>query len=273
MCRRPSTSRKLQQLISFLTILLPTLISINTHQASAQPFIYVGCSQTKFEPDSPFQYNLNSLLSSIVSSSSQTSYNSFSVGNGTGSDPHDSTAVYGLYQCRGDLDTSRCANCMRNAVGQLGLVCANCDGARLELDGCYVRYEKGDFLGKLDTALVFKKCSPQSSHEEEFFKRRDDVLADLESGTGFRVSSIGSVEGVGQCVGDLSGGDCSACLVDAVGKLKNVCGSALAADVFLSGCYARYWASGYYTTAPSGSSILSIFIFLLQHLKVTILRF
>lgn len=103
-----------------------------------------------------------------------------------------------------------------------------------------------DFLGRLDTSLMFKQCSKGVSNDVEFYRRRDDVLADLQTASGFRVSSSGLVEGFAQCLGDLSSSDCSACLAEAVGKLKNLCGSASASDVFLSKCYARYWASGYY---------------------------
>lgn len=107
-----------------------------------------------------------------------------------------------------------------------------------------------DFLGKLDTGLRYKKCSTKSvTNDVEFFRRRDDVLADVEGAIEYRVSSSGLVEGFGQCLGDLGAADCTACLVEAVVKLKSLCGLAVAADVFLGQCYARYWASGYYDTS------------------------
>lgn len=82
---------------------------------------------------------------------------------------------------------------------------------------------------------------------------------------GFKVSSSGSVEGYAQCLGDLSSSDCSACLVAAVAQLKNLCGSAAAADVYLGQCYARYWASGYYDRS---SGLLHASSFLHVILKV-----
>lgn len=127
-------------------------------------------------------------------------------------------------------------------------MCTNGYSGAIQLDGCLVRYDNINFLGKLDTMLEYKKCSKSSSNEGEFFQRRDDVLAELETGDGFRVRSVGTVEGFGQCVGDLNGDDCSTCLAEAVQKLKTVCGSSVAGDVFLSKCYARYWASGYYSS-------------------------
>ncbi|KAJ4956962.1 hypothetical protein NE237_013745 [Protea cynaroides] len=224
---------------------------LSSHQVKAYIFIYGGCSQEKYQPNSPFEANLNSLLSSIASSGSQSDFNNFAIGNNT-STPD--TAVYGLYQCRGDLKTTECARCTENVVRQITLLCPYCKGATLQLDGCFVRYESIDFLGKLDTNLMYKKCSRSTSNDAEFFRRRDDVLADLQTATSFRVSTLGLVEGVAQCLGDLSSADCSSCLSEAVSKLKNVCGAAAAADVYLGKCYAKYWASGYYDSSSDSST-------------------
>ncbi|KAJ9171249.1 hypothetical protein P3X46_014640 [Hevea brasiliensis] len=241
----------LLRLTSFF-LLLFIFLSNHRNLVQAQVFIYAGCSQEKYQPNSPFEGNLNSFLTSVVSSSSQASYNSFAIGNGT-SIPAEAI-VYGLHQCRGDLKTIDCSRCMESAVNQIGLVCPYSYGAALQLEGCYVRYEHNDFLGTLDTSLRYKKCSKSINNDAEFFRRRDDVIADLQTAMGFKVSSSGLVEGYAQCLGDLNSGDCSSCLADAVGMLKTLCGSAEAADVFLGQCYARYWASGYYDFASDSSN-------------------
>ncbi|MQL81303.1 hypothetical protein Taro_013767 [Colocasia esculenta] len=241
--------------LPFFLLLVASVITVRDHScvaAASSAFIYAGCSPAKSQPNTPFQANLIALLSSITTSSSQASYNSFAVGN-NGSTPPDA-AVYGLYQCRNDLSMPDCATCVASALGQLNLVCSYAFSAVLQLDGCLVRYSNDDFLGRPDTTPVFKKCSNGTTTDAEFFRRRDDVLGDLQNGVGFRVSSSGTVQGDGQCLGDLTTADCGACLVAAVGQLKNACGSALAADVFLGQCYARYWASGYYPDSAQDSS-------------------
>ncbi|XP_040991458.1 plasmodesmata-located protein 8-like [Juglans microcarpa x Juglans regia] len=235
-----------------LSSLFFLLFCLSSHGYPINVFIYAGCSQEKSQPNSPFEGNLNSFLTSVVSSSSQVSYNSFAVGNGSSTSPEGT--IYGLYQCRGDLKIFDCSKCIESAANQIGLVCPYSYGASLQLEGCYVRYEHVDFLGKLDTSLTHTKCSKSVSDDVEFFRRRDDVLADLQGAIGFRVSSSGLVQGFAQCAGDLNPTDCASCLADAVGKLKNVCGSAAAADVFLAQCYARYWASGYYNSASDSSN-------------------
>ncbi|XP_023547729.1 cysteine-rich repeat secretory protein 15-like [Cucurbita pepo subsp. pepo] len=220
----------------------------------AHLFIYAGCSNERYQQNSLFESNFNSLLSSMVSSSSQMNYNGYAIANDSSTQPEG--AIFGLYQCRGDMAMADCSKCIQNGVNQVHLACPYSYGASLQLEGCYVRYEHLDFLGKLDTSVRFKKCSSSSSNDVEFFRRRDDVLGDMQvgAGNGFRVSSSGLVQGYAQCLGDLSSQDCSSCLADAVGKLKSLCGSAAAADVFLGQCYARYWASGFYPNSSVSSS-------------------
>ncbi|CAL0304646.1 unnamed protein product [Lupinus luteus] len=241
-----STHRIILTLIlSSLLFPFSSILSIHGYPTRANIFIYAGCSQEKYQPNSPFETNLNSFLSSVISSSSQTIYNSFVIGNDSSAASEGS--IFGLYQCRGDLQPIDCSKCVARLVNQIGLVCPYTLGAYLQLDGCYIRYEHSDdFLGKVDTSIRYKKCSNTASSDTEFFRRRDDVFAYLESANGFRVSSSGLVQGFAQCFGDLTVSDCTSCIADAVGKLKSLCGPAAAADVFLGQCYARYWASGYY---------------------------
>ena len=251
-----STRKTILVLRLLCLLFLSSSFSSHGYPDKAHIFIYAGCSQEKYQPNSPFEANVNSFLASLASSSSQVSYNSLAIGNG--SSPQADGSIYGLFQCRGDLKILDCSQCIQSAVTQIGLVCPYSFGASLQLEGCYIRYEHVDFLGKLDTSLRHTKCSKSSvSSDVDFFRRRDDVLADLQGTTGFRVSSSGLVEGFAQCLGDLNPTDCSSCLADAVGKLKTVCGSASASDVYLAQCYARYWASGYYDSS-SGTTPLSL---------------
>lgn len=233
-------------------ILLFIIVAFFPYLVKSRIFVYYGCSQEKFQPNTPFESNLNSLLSLFVSSSSQALYNSFAIGNDTNASPE--SAIYGLYQCRGDLRTLDCTKCIEGAVSQVGLVCPYSYSGSLQLDKCLVRFEHFDFLGKLDTNLRFKKCSKSESHDMQSLRRRDDILIELgETNQGFRVSSSSSIEGFSQCLGDLSPNDCNSCLGEAIAKLKNLCGSSKAGDVFLAQCYMRYWTSGYYDS-PSESS-------------------
>ncbi|KAL1543406.1 plasmodesmata-located protein 8-like [Salvia divinorum] len=234
--------------LSHLTLTLSIFLS----STDAHVFIYGGCSQDKYPPNSPYEPSKISLLSSLASSSSRTLYDATAVANDTASPPD--SAAYGLYQCRGDLSPHECASCIAGAINQIAVLCPDTYGASLQLDGCYLRYERADFLGRLDTGLRYRKCGVGGNVDGEFWRRRDDVLADLGGAAGFRVSATGAVEGYAQCLGDMAAGDCSECLAEAVAKVKMLCGAAAAADVFLAQCYVRYWESGYFTSSSSSES-------------------
>lgn len=237
---------KLQKL-SLYTFLFFTFFS---YFVRSHFFTYYGCSQEKYQPNTPYESNLNSLLASFVSSSSQTLYNSFAIGNDTNTPTN--SAIYGLYQCRGDLRTSECSECVKSAVSRVGIVCPYTYSGSMQFQECLVRYENYDFLGKLDTSLRYKKCSKIISHDVQSLKRRDDVLVELsEVDQGFRVSGAGLVQGFSQCLGDLNPDDCSSCLEEAGSKLESLCGSSEAGDVFLAQCYMRYWTAGYYESPSS----------------------
>ncbi|KAL8500357.1 hypothetical protein ACS0TY_020094 [Phlomoides rotata] len=234
-------------MIALITLSLFFFFSHITH---AHIFIYAGCSQQKYPPNSPYEANKNSLLSSIAAASSITLFNAFAVGN----DSTAGTAAYGVFQCRGDLKPRDCSTCVADSINQIELLCPDTYGANLQLDGCFLRYEDTDFLGKVESStLRYKKCSTSRSNDVEFLRRRDEVLSELQGAYGFRVSATGEVEGYAQCLGDLTAADCSGCLSEAVEKVKMLCGTAAAGDVFLTQCYVRYWEAGYYDSS-SGSS-------------------
>ncbi|KAL8137522.1 hypothetical protein V2J09_003523 [Rumex salicifolius] len=227
------------------------------HQSSAavDSFVYVGCSQAKFTPGTPYENSVDSILTSLVNSASYSSFNKFTVGgSGTGG------AVYGLFQCRPDLSNSDCSQCVARSVSQLGVLCANSAGAVLQLDGCLVRYDDVAFLGVEDKSLVSKKCGPQLGYgDSDELTHRDSVLGYLDGGGGaqsqlFRVSGSGNVQGVAECVGDLSAAECQDCLGEAIGRLKSDCGVAAWGDVYLAKCYARYSIGGSHAHSNSGSS-------------------
>lgn len=108
-----------------------------------------------------------------------------------------------------------------------------------------MKYDNSSFLGVEDKTVVLKKCGPSVGYEEEAMGRRDAVLGALVGASGgYRVGGAGKVQGVAQCVGDLSGSECQDCLGEAIGRLKSDCGTADFGDMFLGKCYARYNTHG-----------------------------
>ncbi|KAL2317269.1 hypothetical protein Fmac_031145 [Flemingia macrophylla] len=211
-----------------------------SESSSTSAFLYSGCTPQRYTPNTPYELNLESLLTQLVNSATYSSYNNVTV---VGSTQQDS--LYGLYQCRGDLAMPDCAACVARAVMRAGDICRQTCGGAVQLDGCYVKYDNATFLGVEDKAVVLKKCGPSVGYNPDAMASRDSVLAGLTAGGGiFRVGGSGVVRGVAQCTGDLSGGECQDCLAEAISRLKSDCGTADYGDMFLGKCYARYSVSG-----------------------------
>ncbi|XP_019438855.1 PREDICTED: cysteine-rich repeat secretory protein 60-like, partial [Lupinus angustifolius] len=165
---------------------------------STNSFIYIGCTQQRYTPSSPYKSNLNSFLTSLTNSATYSSYNHFSIVGGVAS--HD--VVYDLYQYRGDLAMLDCATCIANAVTRAGDLCLQAFGGIVQLEGCYIKYDNTSFIGMEDKTLVLKKCGSSTGYNT---RQKDVVLAALAgSGGAFRVGGSVQVKGMAQCSGDLS---------------------------------------------------------------------
>ncbi|PIA26668.1 hypothetical protein AQUCO_09100079v1 [Aquilegia coerulea] len=225
-------------LISLLLIFFSSFLTPS--HASTNSFIFAGCSQLKYTPGSAYESNLNSLLTSFVNSATYSSYNNFTILGSTSQD-----VVYGLYQCRGDLSMPDCAMCVAHSVTQIGTICPDSTGGALQLQGCFIKYDNTTFLGVEDKSVLVNKCGPSimGYNQGDLMGRRDAVLAGLGSGGGpYRVGASGKVQGVAQCVGDLSMSECQDCVSESIRRLKSECGAAASGDMFLGKCYARYSA-------------------------------
>lgn len=137
----------------------------------------------------------------------------------------------------------------------------------MQLQGCYVKYDNTTFLGVEDKTVAMKKCGPSVGYDSDGMSKRDAVLAALMGSAGpYRVGGSGNVQGLAQCVGDLSLGECQDCFGEAIGRLKTDCGTANYGDMFLAKCYARYSTSGphFYNNAHSGKFFFYSKLFLLK---------
>lgn len=227
-------------LFFFFSLLAATAPSLSSATSATDTFVYGGCSQQKFSTASPYESNLNSLLTSLVNSATYSSYNNFTIMGSSSSD-----TARGLFQCRGDLSMPDCATCVARAVSQVSPLCPSTCGGALQLAGCYIKYDNVTFLGQEDKTVVLKKCGPSEGYNTDAIGRRDAVLTGLLNGGGyFRAGGSGDVQGMGQCVGDLTVSECQDCLGTAIGRLKNDCGTAVFGDMFLAKCYARYSTDG-----------------------------
>lgn len=241
-------------MMSLHTVLLVLSLILPSINSATDTFVYGGCSQTKYAPGTPYESNVNSILTSLVNSAMSAPFNEFKV-SVPGSSPTD--VVYGLFQCRGDLSESDCKGCVAHAVGQLGTICMESLGGALQLDGCFIKYDNISFFGTEDKSVAMKRCGPSIGVDSEGLTRRDGVLDSLASSGAdqyFRTGGSENFHGVAQCVQDLSTNKCQDCLTDAIGRLKSECATATWGDVFLGKCYVRFTESGSYTKSTGSSN-------------------
>ncbi|GAB2278946.1 hypothetical protein Dimus_013616 [Dionaea muscipula] len=110
-CSSPSKAVSALKHSTLLFFLLCNLL----YFVNAYRFIYASRSQEQYEPNSSFEQNLDSFFTSAVNSASGSFFNSFGFGkNGTTTNNEADAAVYGLYQCHGDLKSSDCGSCIRS---------------------------------------------------------------------------------------------------------------------------------------------------------------
>lgn len=232
--------------VAAATVLLPVVLSLlillrtGTCADDYSAFVYAGCSQGRYSADSQYASGVDSVLTSVANSAPYAPYDNFTA-------PTDSSVV-GLYQCRSDLPASVCSGCVRSAISRLSSLCAWAVGGAVQLRACFVRYGNDSFLGKQDTAVLFKKCGGTPG-DAGGVAMRDSALGALvaaaaPAGGGYRAGGSGAVQAMSQCVGDLGAKACSDCVSAAAAQLKAGCGYATAGEVYLGKCYARFWANG-----------------------------
>ncbi|XP_020586102.1 cysteine-rich repeat secretory protein 12-like [Phalaenopsis equestris] len=223
-----------------LSLLLLLLSSTTTFSGDPTTTIYSTCSKSQYPPNSPYQSNLNSLLSSLSAASSFTLYSQFSTS---------SPSISGLFQCHGDLSIPRCSACLRSAISLLPSLCPSSSSSSIQLHGCYLRYGSDSFIGLADTKLEYKTCSTSGNGGgDEFLADKNEAFAAAAvaplTGSSYRVAAAGSVRLEAQCMGDLSLRDCDDCVLAAEKQAEVSCGGAAAGEIYLGKCYVWYSGRG-----------------------------
>ncbi|KAK8557619.1 hypothetical protein V6N13_007976 [Hibiscus sabdariffa] len=247
--------KSLSLLLSFALVSITNILGYFPHVATAADYtnlVFKGCADQKFQdPSGVYSQNLKTLLQTLVSQSSQRSFSTAASGE-------DANAITGLYQCRGDLTTSQCYSCVSKTSELSDKLCGQAVAARVQLSGCYLRYEVAGFKQVPETEFLYKVCgsSSQASVRTEFESRRDTAFNMAEDGVKsgsslFYTGDYQSVYVLGQCEGDLGTADCGDCVKTAFETAKQDCGDSVSAQVYLDKCYISY---SYY---PNGIPTIS----------------
>ncbi|KAL1350178.1 plasmodesmata-located protein 1 isoform X2 [Arachis hypogaea] len=248
--------------LSLPILLLLLQIPTQTSSSDTTTLIYKGCADQKLQdPSGAASQNLKTLLNALVTQSSQKNFAATTSGDGGNS------AVAGAYQCRGDLTNSDCYDCVSKIPNMLGKLCGgDVAAARIQLSGCYLRYEVVGFKEVPKTQLLYKVCGSKKMKNGGdvvgFEGKRDSAFQMVENGVKgnngnlFYTGSYESLYVLGQCEGNMGNDDCGDCIASAEEQVKVQCGDSISAQVYLQGCYLSYsfYPNGVPGTISSSSS-------------------
>lgn len=238
-----------KQTLSFLILLNFSSLVFTTDNTNV---VYKGCSEQKLGQQS--SENLQTLLSSLVAASGQKTFAATTTGDGQ-------NAVTGVYQCRGDLSASDCYLCISKIPSKISKLCGDVAAARIQLNGCYLRYEVVGFRQVPQTQLLYKVCGSKKVNDGVGFEaKRDSAFGMVEngvkSGNLFYTGSYSSLYVLGQCESSLGNDDCGNCVKSAEEQAKLECGDSISAQIYLFSCFISYsfYPNGVSTTSSSSGS-------------------
>ncbi|XP_030517594.2 putative cysteine-rich receptor-like protein kinase 9 [Rhodamnia argentea] len=208
-------------------------LSICTRVTDAAPtYLLHSCPNTTlFTPNSTYQTNLNTLLSSLSSAAAAVDADGFA--NATaGKNPLERT--YGLFLCRGDIAPATCGDCIANASKEILRNCPKEKDSIIWYDECMLRYSNRSIFSieQESPGFIFMNTD-NISNPSSFSRLLKDTTNELAeraasdgSGKKFAVkdtniTSSDQLYTLAQCTPDLTAADCKACLRKAINYLPS----------------------------------------------------
>ncbi|KAJ9136291.1 hypothetical protein P3X46_033383 [Hevea brasiliensis] len=254
----------------FINLLLTITLCFFTLPAGAQiVYLYTYCpNSTTYPVNSIYDRNLNSLLSSLSSNSTQKNgfYNTTA-----GQDP--SNTAYGLYLCRGDVAMDVCQDCVVTASKEIVRKCPRNNESVIYYDECMLRYSNKSFFSQVQYRPWLPILNTQNVSEVERFMRllektMNDTAARAandQSGSGKKFAtgevnftSFQSLYTLVQCTPDLSAQACNSCLHEAIARLPSCCEGKRGGRSIFPSCNVIYELYQFYrveATAPAPSPV------------------
>ncbi|XP_028786387.1 cysteine-rich receptor-like protein kinase 5 [Neltuma alba] len=161
-------------------LLLTFLNFASTSEADSPAYDDHNCTTHKnFASNSPYQFNLNTLLISFYSMAADTNttpeFNNTRCGSTNTDD-----AVYGEYMCRDDVPTQICRDCVQDATNRIASMCPYRKEAIIWYDECFLRYSDRSFFSTLQQQPVLNR--PSSSCETVYERSPSCLRSDIQIG-------------------------------------------------------------------------------------------
>ncbi|KAG7587775.1 Gnk2-homologous domain [Arabidopsis suecica] len=217
-----------------------------------------------FTQTSLYETNRNILLTAFSLSSSLVHYSNATIGLSP-------DTVYGMFLCRGDINTTTCSDCVQTAAIEIATNCTLNKKALIYYEYCMVRYSSVSFFSELDIRPSVVRYSIISAPNANRFNQTlsdkfDKLILKVSSTTLIpyfvedleRVTQLeGSYDLVSmvQCSPDLDLSACTVCLKFAFLRVSTCCGLPSSALTFTPKCILRYRTFVLPSPAPSPSSL------------------
>ncbi|KAI6668116.1 hypothetical protein NL676_032956, partial [Syzygium grande] len=230
-------------------------IKISSTEAAPE-YLYHDCPNTTlFTPNSTYQSNLHTLLSSL-SSAATNSTNGFA--NATaGQNPPDQ--AYGLFLCRGDLDATTCSECVATGKQDILRRCPNQQVSVIWYTECMLRYSSKSIFSVMElepSAILYNTGKATDSTRLMHLLGESLTNATARASVGGPGKKVAAVElnftsfqklyALVQCTPDLTALDCSMCLQFGIG---NVAPGKQGGRVLTPSCNVRYEIYPFYNTS------------------------
>lgn len=252
----------LQIIVLFYIFVVPAfIITLPGQICNAQtPVPPCMCNGHNYTKGSKFESNLNTVLNNLVQHTSQTGFNISVYGQSP-------DQIYGLLQCDGDATAQQCYNCSQKAIAALRQVCGNAIGGRVWLQVCYLRYENGNFIGRLDyTSVKYRYIQQNVSSPGVFTAALKRLLNNLSGEATSRSGLYASgsitdslsrnIYSTVQCWKDISSDDCTRCLSSTINDIVTTYAGCEGVEAYLGSCKVRYERYSFFDSpAPSASPV------------------
>ncbi|KAL3740619.1 hypothetical protein ACJRO7_021828 [Eucalyptus globulus] len=222
---------------------------------AAPTYLFHACPNTTlFNPNSTYQSNLNTLLSSL--SSDATNSTSGFANTTAGQNPPD--RAYGLFLCRGDVSTATCGDCVATGKVEILQRCPNQRVSAIWYDECMLRYSNKSIFSVMETAPSLILYNTANVTDTTRFL---DLLGKTLNDAATRASAGGSEKKVAvaeanftslqklyalaQCTPDLTASDCGRCLQTGIPQLPQ---GQQGGRVLTPSCSVRYEFYPFYNT-------------------------
>ncbi|KAF8029661.1 hypothetical protein BT93_E2171 [Corymbia citriodora subsp. variegata] len=196
---------------------------INIFSTEAAPkYLFHACPNTTlFTPNSTFQSNLHTLLSSL-SSAAINNTSGFATAT-AGQNPPE--RAYGLFLCRGDLNSTSCSRCVAAEKRDILQRCPNQRVSAIWYDQCMLRYSNWSILSAMERSpdqvlYDVRNVTNPTRFTQLLVETLNDISMRASAGRlGKKVAAVEAnfttsqkLYTLAQCTPDLTASDCLKCL-------------------------------------------------------------